>query len=173
MNGEGGPGEPGPGTGAEPGASTAGDAPSVGSLGEEAFRLLGALSGWASQHGLDVQEHAEDVVRHARDTARQVSEGFEEHLATGAQECTWCPLCRTVHAVRQVSPEVRTHLTAAAVSLVHAASALLGTTLGHHAQPTHDAPRPGAEGPGSRTAEAPGSERVQRIRLDDEPDPAE
>ena len=30
-----------------------------------------------------------------------------EHIATGGAECTYCPICRTVHVVRQASPEVR------------------------------------------------------------------
>lgn len=171
MSGEGGPGEPGHGAG----ATTGDHGHPVGSLGEEALRLLGAVGGWVSQHGFDVQEQAEDVVRHARDTAHKVSEGFEEHLATGAQECTWCPLCRTVHAVRQVSPEVRTHLTAAAVSLVHAASALLGTTVPPQGRSTRDDQQPDEEastGP-RRAGESTSSERVQRIRLDDEADQGE
>ena len=46
-------------------------------------------------------------------------------LATGAPECTYCPLCRTVHVVREASPEVMVHLAAAASSLVQAAAAVL------------------------------------------------
>lgn len=137
----------------------------VGSLGEEAVRLLGAVSGWVTQHGADVHAQADDTVRRVCDQVHDAAQGFEEHLATGAPECTWCPVCRTVHAVRQVaSPEVRTHLTAAAVSLARAASALLTAA----AQP----PSPSAES--SEGAEPdprdPGAERVQRIQLDDEPE---
>jgi hypothetical protein len=75
----------------------------VGSLGEEAAKLLGAMSGWASAHELN------------------------DHLATGAAECTVCPLCRTISAVRQLSPEVSAHLSAAASSLTQAAAAFLAT----------------------------------------------
>ncbi len=56
----------------------------VGSVGDEAAKLLGALADWAGDHARDV----------------------DEHLATGDAECLYCPVCRTVHAVRQASPEV-------------------------------------------------------------------
>ena len=45
---------------------------------------------------------------------------ISSHIATGSAECTYCPICRTVHAVRQTSPEVRAHLAAAASSLLQA-----------------------------------------------------
>ena len=73
----------------------------VGSVAEEAARLFGALSDWA--HGVD------------------------DHLATGAAECSYCPLCRTVHVLRQANPEVRSQLASAATSLIQAASGLLAT----------------------------------------------
>lgn len=73
----------------------------IGSVAEEAAKLFGALSGWARDHGLD------------------------ETLATGAPECTYCPICRAVHAVRECSPEVRQHLVVAAASLIQAASAIM------------------------------------------------
>ena len=73
----------------------------VGSVAEEAAKLLGALSGWA------------------RD--------LDDHVATGAPECTYCPICRTVHALRHTSPEVRTQLATAATALLQAASGLLAT----------------------------------------------
>lgn len=136
----------------------------VGSLGEEALRLFGALSGWVSQHGADAQHGAEEVVRQACDRVSEAAHGFEGHLATGAPECTWCPVCRTVHVVRSLSPEVTSHLTAAATSLVKAASALM-TTAVHDDRARHAASR---ERSGTATAS---DERVQRIPLDDEPAP--
>ena len=71
----------------------------IGSVGQEAAKLFGALSGWA------------------RD--------LDDHLATGAAECTYCPICRTVHVFREAGPEVRTHLASAAASLMQAAAAVL------------------------------------------------
>ena len=80
---------------------TDGDDPreQVGSVGEEAAKLLGALGDWAKDVG--------------------------EHVDTGAAECTWCPVCRTVHVIREASPEVRTHLATAAASLMQAAAGIL------------------------------------------------
>lgn len=143
------------------------DAP-VGSWGEEAVRLLGAFSGWAAQQGAGAHRHADEAVRHTCEELHRFAEGLEDHLATGAPECTWCPVCRAVHVVRTVSPEVRTHLTSAAVSLARAAAALLATAPQAAAGPGD----PGAAESSGRSARRDeGDERVQRIRLDDDPDP--
>jgi hypothetical protein len=77
----------------------------VGSLADEAVRLFGALSDWA----------------------RDATEEVTEHVDTGSPECTWCPVCRTVHAVRQAAPEVRGHLAVAASALLQAAAGVLAT----------------------------------------------
>ena len=52
---------------------------------------------------------------------------LNEHLATGSSECTVCPVCRSVHAVRQLSPEVKAHLGSAMASLAQAAAAVMAT----------------------------------------------
>ena len=88
------------------------DPEQVGSVAEEAIKLFGALSGWAKEHGEGLSSFADEL---------------QEHVATGAPECAWCPLCRTVAAVRQTSPEVRTHLTSAASSLMLAFSGMMAT----------------------------------------------
>jgi hypothetical protein len=75
----------------------------VGSVGDEAAKLLGALAGWAGEHARDV----------------------DEHIATGSAECLYCPVCRTVHAVRQASPEVKAQLASAAATFLEAAAGLL------------------------------------------------
>ncbi|MGB0101044.1 MAG: hypothetical protein WBP61_12270 [Nocardioides sp.] len=80
--------------------------PDVGSVAEEAAKLLGALSGWAKDAAHDV----------------------DDHFATGAAECTVCPICRTVHAVRELSPDVKTQLATAATSFLQAAASVLATT---------------------------------------------
>ena len=95
----------------------------VGSLGEEAAKLLGALSGWAREHGVEAGDGLSGLASQAAASAHELN----DHLATGAAECTVCPLCRTVSAVRQVSPEVTAHLSAAATSLAQAAAAFLAT----------------------------------------------
>lgn len=75
----------------------------IGSAAEEAAKLFGALSGWASD----------------------LRQNVDAHLATGAAECTYCPICRTVHVFREASPEIRTHLASAGASLMQAAAGLL------------------------------------------------
>ncbi|KRE94592.1 hypothetical protein ASG76_09240 [Nocardioides sp. Soil774] len=97
------------------------DAHEVGSLGEEAAKLLGALSGWAREHAGDAGEGLGGFAAQAAAAAHDL----EEHLATGSAECTVCPLCRTIHAVRRLSPEVTGHLGSAAASLVQAAAAFM------------------------------------------------
>lgn len=108
----------------------------VGSVTEEAAKLFGALSGWARDHGDDLSDSLGDLAGHATEAMR----GVDEHLATGAPECQWCPVCRTVHAIREVSPEVREHLASAAASLMQAAAGVLAATQQHES-----ARQPGVE----------------------------
>ena len=109
----------------------------LGSAAEEAAKLFGALGDWAKQHGGDVANNlavgltaglaglAGHAQAAASDLGHDLGRDLDEHLATGAPECTYCPICRTVHVVREASPEVMTHLTAAATSLMQAAAAVL------------------------------------------------
>jgi len=105
--------------------------PEIGSLAEEATKLFGALAGLAREHGVGPGSGQAAGNGHpdatAGATADDTVDQAEEHLATGASECTVCPLCRTVHAVRGLSPEVRAHLSTAVSSLVQAAGAFLST----------------------------------------------
>jgi hypothetical protein len=50
-----------------------------------------------------------------------------EHIATGSEDCRYCPVCQVIHVVRDTNPEVRAHLAVAASSLMHAAAGLLAT----------------------------------------------
>ncbi len=97
----------------------------VGSVGDEAVKLFGALSDWARDHGSDLGEGMSGLAGHAAQAARE----FNEHVATESPECTYCPICRTVHLARQASPEVRAHLSSAAVSLLQAAAGILATAV--------------------------------------------
>ena len=113
-----------------PGGTTSSGGPDeVGSVAEEAAKLLGALSGWAREHGTGVgqsfSEAAHEAVHNATDAAHNVS----EHIATGSTECLYCPVCRVVHYVRSTSPEVKANLAIAATSLMQAASALMATQV--------------------------------------------
>ncbi|MCU1601042.1 MAG: hypothetical protein JWO22_1751 [Frankiales bacterium] len=69
---------------------------SLGSAGDEAAKLLGAVQDWA----------------------RTRFDG--EHLATGGAECQVCPLCQGIALMRQVKPETAEHLLDAAASFVAA-----------------------------------------------------
>lgn len=95
----------------------------IGSLAEETAKLVGALSGWAREHAGSSQDGMAGLAGHAAAAAGQLG----DHLATGSAECTICPLCRTVHALRRLSPEVREHLSTAASSLAQAAAAVMAT----------------------------------------------
>ncbi len=81
-------------------------ADSVGSAAQEAGRLLAAAEQWARE----------------RATALDA-----EHLATGSAECTVCPVCQAVGALRHVRPEAVSHLLDAAASLVAALRAAVPT----------------------------------------------
>jgi hypothetical protein len=95
----------------------------VGALGEEAAKLLGALSGWARNHGSGAGDGLPGLFSRATETADDAA----DHLTTGVAEYTVCPLCRTMSGARHVSPEVTTHLSAAAAAMAQVASALFAT----------------------------------------------
>lgn len=88
----------------------------VGSVAEEAAKLFGAFAGWAREHGDGFSGMTDNLGAELHD-----------HLATGDPSCTWCPVCRTVTAIRQTSPEVRAHLAGAASSLMLAVSGMMAT----------------------------------------------
>lgn len=121
--------------------SDAGDAHEVGSLGDEAAKLLGALSGWAREHAGEASDGLSGLAAQAAASAHDLS----EHLDTGAAECTVCPVCRTVHAVRQLSPEVKAHLGSAMASLAHAAAAIMATADPRSDDPATDDAHGGVE----------------------------
>ena len=95
----------------------------VGSVGEEAAKLFGALSDWARDQG---GEYAGSASGAAGAFAHAVKD-VKDHVATGSEDCRYCPVCQVIHVVRQTSPEVRTHLAVAASSLMQAAAGVLAT----------------------------------------------
>ena len=97
----------------------------VGSVTEEAAKLLHALQDWAKESGSEYAGAAATAAEGAAAAVHRV----DEHIATGAPECSYCPVCRVISAVRGTSPEVRQHLTTAATSLMHAAAGLLATQM--------------------------------------------
>lgn len=100
----------------------------LGSAAEEALRLLSAAEHWA-------RERAESFTD-------------SEHLATGSPECTVCPVCQAVGALRHVRPETVVHLLDAGASLAAALRTVVRSA----------APHPGPTAPA-----------VQRIDLDGTP----
>jgi hypothetical protein len=94
----------------------------VGSAAEEAAKLFAAVEDWARTRAGGLLD--------------------DGHLATGSRECTVCPLCQAIGAVRHVRPEAVEHLLDAAASFV---AALRAT-----------GPPPGAD-------DAPAGARVQQI----------
>lgn len=109
-----------------------GEPPEVGSLGEEAARLMDALGEWARDQGHDVGEGVSGLA----DAAVGAARGVDQHFATGSEDCRYCPVCRAVHVVRQTSPEVRAHLATAAHSLLQAAAGLVATAVPEAQEPT-------------------------------------
>ena len=109
-----------------PGDGPTGSQEPVGSVGEEAAKLLGALSDWARDQGDDYAGSAAEAAGSFAHAVQDVS----QHIATGGEDCRYCPVCQVIHVVRNTSPEVRTHLSVAASSLMHAAAGLLATQTG-------------------------------------------
>jgi hypothetical protein len=91
--------------------------PEVGSLAEEATKLFAALSGWVEEHRPDAEAWGDQVSALGHD--------LHEHLAVGAPECAYCPVCQLVRAARNTSPEVKAHLAAAGGSLLQALAGML------------------------------------------------
>jgi len=124
-----------------------GEEPEVGSVAEEAAKLFGALADMARDRGGDLGGGLGGLAGQAAAMAHEVN----DHIATGSEECRYCPICRVVHVVRETSPEVREHLLTAASSLLQAAAGLMETL-------------PPKEGDAGGTARGP---EVERIDLDE------
>ena len=105
------------------------------------------------------------------------------HIATGAPECAWCPVCQLIAALRGDRPDVTDKLAAAATAVVDVVGSLLNPPPGRtsdSADPTRTGPDEGAgeaanasqpaaaqsnsrRSSGRRRSAAP---RVQRIDLE-------
>lgn len=115
---------------------TAEDREAVGSVGEEARKLLHALEDWARDY--------RDVTG-GRATAgsgglADVLSAVDEHVLTRGEDCRYCPLCRTISVVRGTSPEVRAHLTSAATSLLTAVGVFMESAGARDRQERRDNP---------------------------------
>ena len=97
----------------------------VGSVTEEAAKLLGALQDWAKDSGSEYAGAAASAAEGAASAAHRIN----EHVATGGAACTYCPLCRMISALRDTSPEVKAHLSSAMTSLMQAAAGMMATPV--------------------------------------------
>ena len=105
--------------------------PPTGSVGEEALKLLAALQDWAKESGHDYGE----TLGAAATGAGALLDNVNEHIATDGRDCTYCPVCRMISAVRGTSPEVKQHLTSAASSLLQAAAGYMATHVPDRPEP--------------------------------------
>jgi hypothetical protein len=83
----------------------------VGSVGEEAAKLLAALQDWAKEH--------------VSDYSRTASEFGSSYIADGSAACRICPLCQLIAFVRGVNPESLEQLGHAAGSMLDALADLV------------------------------------------------
>jgi hypothetical protein len=123
------------------------------------------------EHGGDAGARLLDAVH---DWARSTfGEAETSHLATGAAECTWCPVCQLIAALRGDRPDVTEKLATAATAAAAAIRAVLDAA---NAGPA-PAPGPPADADRESTVAAdadpvppptrrPRRPRVQRIDLD-------
>ncbi len=101
--------------------TAAGTGPQPGPLGEEAVRLVEAMSQWLS--------------------AQWGRGGADWPLATGSAECRVCPVCQLLAVVRQTRPEVFGHLADASSSFVAAVRTAVESHAEHGAGGRHGVER--------------------------------
>jgi hypothetical protein len=89
----------------------------VGSLAEEAARLIAALQGWAQDQRQPAAPTDEPGA-----TGREHDGAHHDPLSI---ECRFCPLCALARTAKAMTPEVREHLSNAAFSLALAVKGLL------------------------------------------------
>lgn len=83
----------------------------VGSVSEEAAKLLAALQGWTKEHVTDYSRTAGGL--------------GASHIADGSAACKICPLCQLIAFVRGINPESLEQLTHAAGSMLSALTGLV------------------------------------------------
>jgi hypothetical protein len=109
----------------------------TGPLADEAAQFAAAAVGWAQRLAGTIDS---------------------DRIATGAPECTGCPICRAISALRDPGPDIADRLTRTVTDLATTIAAGLRHAFdGHHG---NSAPDPG--GPGDR---APGTHGVERIDI--------
>lgn len=101
----------------------------VGSLPEEAAKLFAVLQGWATDHSPPPSP----------DDGSESSSAHAGHAAA-SPECRYCAWCQLVRAAKTTSPEVREHLTSAAMSFALALKGLLETPAERRRDAERDSP---------------------------------
>jgi hypothetical protein len=76
----------------------------VGSLADEAARLFAVATDWARQYTADSRTGS------AASAPRSGDWPGQEHIATGAPECRWCPICQAISLLRTTSPDMKEHV---------------------------------------------------------------
>jgi hypothetical protein len=121
------------------GAGRGAGAELVGSLGEEAARLLAAVQDWVRQTTASAP------------------------IATGAPECEWCPICQLIGLVRGDRGDLGALAEQAGELARVVVSTLVATLPAHHHGPAAaPADDPGGEAPGAAGGSA---RKVERINL--------
>jgi hypothetical protein len=161
--------------------------PPVGSVAEEAARLLDALGGWASTHGHAAREDVGDQEEDAADTSAQADANAraDDEEASGqraghcphcgaangtrtALTCQWCPVCQGLGLLRSVRPETVDRLADLAGAMTVALRDIAAHGRRRHAAGTGGG---AAAGSGAAPADGPGATRpprVQDITIEDE-----
>lgn len=111
----------------------------VGSVTEEAAKLLAVLQGWAGDHASDrdgagaggAGRTSGGPSPYDSETSAKDTHPHTSHDPAGS-ECRWCPLCQLVRTAKATSPEVREHLTNAAASFALAVQELFATPPQQH-----------------------------------------
>jgi hypothetical protein len=97
----------------------------VGSLAEEAAKLIAVMQSWATDRGTEQRAERDDHgASSGDDNADASANGHADHTGTAA-ECRWCPLRQAVRVARATTPEVREHLANAGLSLAMAFKGLM------------------------------------------------
>ncbi|MGL4743730.1 MAG: hypothetical protein ACRCXL_05000 [Dermatophilaceae bacterium] len=109
--------------------------PQAGSVAEEAARLVASLY-----------------------RAAHTSQGSSEGPASEEPDCQWCPICRSVAAARQVSPESLARLADLAALAAAVLSEFAGQRRETRGADRSTATHPGPDDGGTESSEGTGSE---------------
>jgi hypothetical protein len=108
----------------------------VGTLAEEAAKLFAAIQSWAADRepaAATRRSEDEEPGPVQPDPLQPDAEDVDDPQRThrhpdpepGSTECRWCPHCQLVRMAKATSPDVREHLSQAALSLALALKGLL------------------------------------------------